>query len=239
MIYERARFHQWCQRKGERVEAFVRGLYELSEHWNCGELKDEYIRDADATVISEKSYESLSKTNVILNSPDGKLECMGQMRTKVCLNQNTYMMNAYVVRGAHVGNLLGCSAAIQIVLIKRIDEIRENVFGSLGLMDLTEPVKIMLKSTAEPYSAHVARRVPSMLTNVKQELDRMERLGVIEEVFEPTPWCAPMVPVTKRNGEIRICVDLKRLNEAVIREKYVLPTLDEITSKLAGVTSLL
>ncbi len=38
--------------------------------------------------------------------------------------------------------------------------------------------------------------------------------------------------------EIRICVDLKRLNEAVIREKYVLPTLDEITSKLAGVTSL-
>ncbi len=67
----------------------------------------------------------------------------------------------------------------------------------------------------------------------------MERLGMIEEVFEPTPWCAPMVPVTKRNGEIRICIDLKRLNEAVIREKYVLPTLDEITSKLAGVTSLL
>ncbi len=82
---------------------------------------------ADATVISEKSYKSLknkipvSKTNVILNIPGSKLECMGQMRTKVCLNKNTYMMNAYVVRGAHVGNLQGRSAAIQMGLIKRID----------------------------------------------------------------------------------------------------------------------
>lgn len=68
-----------------------------------------------------------------------------------------YLMNAYVVRGAHVGNLLGRSTAIQMGLIKRIDEIRESVFGSLGLM-ACEPVKIMLKSSAEPYSVHVARR---------------------------------------------------------------------------------
>ncbi|XP_016139457.1 uncharacterized protein K02A2.6-like [Sinocyclocheilus grahami] len=64
----------------------------------------------------------------------------------------------------------------------------------------------------------------------------MEQLGVIEEVSEPTPWCAPMVPVAKKNGDIRICVDLKQLNEVVIREKYVLPTLDDVTSKLAGAT---
>ena len=201
---------------------------------------------ADATVMSEESYESLknkmplNKTNVILNSPGGKLECRGQLKTKVSVNGRPYVIDAYVVRGAHVGNLLGRSTAIQMGLIKRIEEVSESVFGSLGLMTC-KPVKIMLKSTAEPCRIHVARRVPiPMLSKVKQELDRMEQLGVIEEVRSPLPngtcWCAPMVPVAKKNGDIRICVDLKRLNEAVIREKYVLPTLEDIISKLSGAT---
>ena len=54
---------------------------------------------------------------------------------------------------------------------------------------------------------------------------------------QPTDWCAPMVPVLKKStGKARICVDLKRLNEAVKREQYILPTTDEITAKLSGAT---
>ncbi len=44
--YEHMRFHQRCQQEGETVEAFVRGLYELSGHCDFGKLKDEYIRDS-------------------------------------------------------------------------------------------------------------------------------------------------------------------------------------------------
>jgi hypothetical protein len=51
---------------------------------------------------------------------------------------------------------------------------------------------------------------------------RMKDEGIIEEVTE---WCAPIVPVPKKNGQVRICVDLKKLNEAVKRERYVLPSL--------------
>lgn len=67
---------------------------------------------ADATVLSEKSYRCLkgkiplSKTNIILKSPGGTLNCMGQLRAKVNLKNKTYEMNAYVVRGPYVGNLL-------------------------------------------------------------------------------------------------------------------------------------
>lgn len=61
----------------------------------------------------------------------------------------------------------------------------------------------------------------------------MVRSGVIEEIKEPTDWCAPMVPVPKqKKDEVRICVNLKRLNLAVKREKYVLPTIDDILPKL-------
>lgn len=64
----------------------------------------------------------------------------------------------------------------------------------------------------------------------------MEENEVIEPVTDPTDWCAPMVPVPKQNGSVRICVDLKKLNEAVKRERYVLPTTEEITAQLSGAT---
>ena len=52
----------------------------------------------------------------------------------------------------------------------------------------------------------------------------MLEAGIIEEVTEPTDWCAPMVPVVKPNGKIRICVDLRKLNKAVKREStFFLP----------------
>ena len=38
----------------------------------------------------------------------------------------------------------------------------------------------------------------------------------------------------KKNGDVRICVDLRQLNRLVKREKYMLPTLEDVTSKLRG-----
>ena len=53
-------------------------------------------------------------------------------------------------------------------------------------------------------------------------------------ITEATDWCAGIVPVMKRNGEIRICTDFKRLNENIKRERYVIPTLDDTLHKLSG-----
>lgn len=55
VIYEHARFHQWCHWNGETVKAFVRGLYELSEHCDFGKIKDEYIRDRIMIGLKDKS----------------------------------------------------------------------------------------------------------------------------------------------------------------------------------------
>ncbi len=102
----------------------------------------------------------------------------------------------------------------------------------------TEPVKIQLKENAQPYAVHTAQCVPlPMLQKIKEELQRMERNGIIGRVTQPIDWCAQMVPVLKKStGKARICVDLKRLNEAVKREHYTLPAMDEITAKLSGAT---
>jgi len=52
-------------------------------------------------------------------------------------------------------------------------------------------------------------------------------MGVISKVDKPTPWCAGMVVVPKKSGAVRICVDLKPLNESVQREVHPLPKDDE------------
>jgi len=54
-----------------------------------------------------------------------------------------------------------------------------------------------------------------MMDAVKAELNNMVESGVIRYVTEPTDWCAAMVPVVKKTGAVRICVDLKQLNTAV------------------------
>ena len=62
----------------------------------------------------------------------------------------------------------------------------------------------------------------------------MEEAGIIERVTGPTEWCATMVPVQKRNGKLRICVDLRKLNSAVNRARFVLPTLEDVAPNLVS-----
>ena len=62
----------------------------------------------------------------------------------------------------------------------------------------------------------------------------MESMGVISKMDEPTLWRAGIVVAPKKGGAIRICVDLKPLNENVIREVHPLPKVDEILAQLSG-----
>ena len=105
--------------------------------------------------------------------------------------------------------------------IKRVnvDEIQD-VYGDIGTLQC-DPVKILLRNNASPYSVCTARQVPILLLpQVEAELRRMEDNGIIERVTEPTDSCAPMVPVISREKDkVRICVHLRRLNESVMREK--------------------
>ena len=96
--------------------------------------------------------------------------------------------------------------------------------------------KIELIDGAQPV-VHAARRVPAALRDdVKNELDRMENMGIIRKVSEPTEWVNSMVVVRKPNKSIRICLDPKDLNTCIKRVHYQLPKKEEILSEMAGAT---
>ena len=72
------------------------------------------------------------------------------------------------------------------------------------------------------------------MDKVKAELTRMEKLGVISRIDEPTEWCAGMVVVPKSSGQVRICIDFTKLNMSVKRENFPLPSVEESLAKLAN-----
>ena len=64
----------------------------------------------------------------------------------------------------------------------------------------------------------------------------IEKLRVITKANVSTEWCAGMVVVPKKSGKVIICVDLKALNDNILREVYPIPKVDEILAPLAGET---
>lgn len=77
------------------------------------------------------------------------------------------------------------------------------------------------------------RKLPFALQDdVKHELERLVKRGVLVPVDEPTPWVSQMAVVRKPNGSLRICIDPQPLNEALMREHYKLPVLDDVLPDL-------
>ena len=111
----------------------------------------------------------------------------------------------------------------------------EDVFEGIGHLK-SHPYKITIKENATPYAVSTPRRIPLPYhQKVKDEIARMQSLGVIDEVTQPTEWViSPMVVVPKQSGNIRIRVDYSHLNRSVKREHYQLPTAEELFAKLRG-----
>ena len=63
----------------------------------------------------------------------------------------------------------------------------------------------------------------------EKELGEMVWQGIIAKQTEPTPWVSSLTYPKKTNGKLRICLDPKDLNKAIIRENHKAPTLEEIT----------
>ena len=79
------------------------------------------------------------------------------------------------------------------------------------------------------------RRLPIALKDkVKHELDQMEQQGIIRKIEEPTTWVSSLTYVTKRDGSLRVCLDPRRLNEALIRPYHHAPTVEELGYKFSG-----
>ena len=84
---------------------------------------------------------------------------------------------------------------------------------------------------------HRRHKVPiEYKDEIEKELGEMVQQGIITKQTEPTPWVSSLTYPKKANGKLRICLDPKDLNKAIICENHKAPTLEEITHVLTGAT---
>lgn len=109
----------------------------------------------------------------------------------------------YAISELNINTLLSRDTAMEMRLVKRVEEVHKAFVEHRTLK--TEPVKIHLKEDAQPYAVHTARQVLlPLFQKVKEELKRMEEKDIIERVTEPTDWCAPMVPVRRKDRSLHL-----------------------------------
>ena len=137
--------------------------------------------------------------------------------------------------------IIGLRSCESLNLVKRVyvvnDEIEPDIlndypdtFGDIGC--LPGQYKIKVDPDVDPV-IEPPQRIPFALkSKVKAELDRMEKLNVIQKVSYPTDWVSNIVVVEKKQGSIRLCLDPKNLNWAIKREHFHLPTIEDIMARM-------
>ena len=111
-----------------------------------------------------------------------------------------------------------------------IDKYPEVFQGEMGRLE--GKLTLEIDSTVQPVRLPV-RRIPlAVKAELKKELDRLEKLNVIQREDKPTDWISSLVVVRKQNGKLRICIDPKPLNNALKRSHYLLPTLEDLLPEL-------
>jgi hypothetical protein len=113
----------------------------------------------------------------------------------------------------------------------------KSVFTGLGKLK-DKQIKFNIDEKILPSAEHV-RRIPfHVRENVEKEIKRLENLDVIEKVNGATPWVSNLVVAPKPNApnEIRLCVDMRKAKQALKRERYVVPSIDDIILELNGST---
>lgn len=162
---------------------------------------------------------SCIKLKLINKVDEIKLACINKTYSKISANSK----NKSLANQDSFKSVKSCKS----ILVHYSD-----VFQGLGL--LKNKCHLKLLSDVSP-TIDCPRKIPFALQNLlKEELDRMENMKVILKVEEPTEWVNSIVLVKKPNGKLRICLDPRNLNKAILRAHYFFPTIDEIKSKLSG-----
>ena len=208
---------------------------------------------ADVTVIPEPLYlqtgiGNLQKSSRQLFGPgQSKLSVKGVIKGNLKTgNGKESTQEIYVVENLKEP-LLGRPAIDALNLVQKVDLVNSddstriehevktmypNLFKGLGELEGEFSIKLTPGST--PCAITTPRRVAlPLMPKVKEELQRMEKLGVISKGDIPTDWCAGMVVVPKPDGRIRICVDLTKLSESVLRETYPLSKIDNLLAQIS------
>ncbi|GFV67477.1 uncharacterized protein K02A2.6 [Trichonephila clavipes] len=195
------------------------------------------------------SNKQIKPTNIVFKTYKGdSIIPLGYVTVRVKYKNQKVNLNLYIVK-ENLDTILGREWLYKIHLdwpaIKAfrakteqnlnnlLREYKDIFDDKLGEINNYE-AKLKLRYGVKPIFCRV-RTVPFALKGrVENEIDRLEKEGIIEKV-DSSEWATPVVPVVKSDGSIRLCADYSvTLNPNLIVPQHPLPRLDEIFGSLNG-----
>lgn len=104
----------------------------------------------------------------------------------------------------------------------------KGIVRDLGVM------KITLKLDAKPMKQIPYYLNPKYREKVRKELDKMLEVEIIEPVEESDWVSLIVVQEKKKKDEIRICIDLRKLNDVCVHDPFPTPFIDEVLESVGG-----
>lgn len=202
---------------------------------------------ADANIIPVSIWQQLKEADVqaydLSKQPDRvlkayassePLKARGMFCAEIVAGSNATNAKFLVVEGGKQC-LLGEETARELQVLKigfNIAAVNEapKEFPKIKGVLLEIPIDPTIQPVQQPY-----RRAPITLERlIADKLQFLLEQGIIEQVTHPSAWVSPLVPVLKDSGEVRLCVDMRQANRAVLREKHPLPVIEELLGSING-----
>ena len=231
----------------------------LSVVINGQQLPMELDTGASVSLITERVWRMMEPSSPVLQPSSIKLRtytgekigCIGEISVSVSYNLQQHSCQFLVVKGdgpcllgrdwlqrfkvpwQEVFYTTGCGATVNRMVEEVLDKSQSLFCDELGkasqrgaqLNVAADAKPIFLKAHPVPYA---------LRERTEQELQRLERLGVIVPV-ESAEWAAPVVPVVKADGSVRICGDFRlTVNKALTPNVYPLPRIEDLFAALKG-----
>lgn len=194
------------------------------DHWEM--LKNQNVNVENMLKASDKSFNSYG---------ENPLHVIGTFEAEIIIGPHATKAKFYVTKqkgkpllGLVTGKML---KVIKIGLDAYVNSIEKSqTLSTIKDVIIDLPIDEEVKPVAQPY-----RRVPVPVENaVSMKIDELLAQGVIEPVKGAPSWISPMVVVPKNNGQVRICIDMRRANKAIKRENHPLPVMEDFLPHLVG-----
>ena len=83
-----------------------------------------------------------------------------------------------------------------------------------------------------PFKEHYRCIPPHVYANIRAHIQEMLDVSAIHQLH--SVWASAVVLVQKKDGGLRVCIDLRKLNNQTVKDVYSLPQIDKTLDSLQG-----
>ena len=205
-------------------------------------------------VIDRETWETLKRKNIKCRSwksnrklysygSEEPLNTAGEFEAELCYKDRKCTVTFVVVEEKARPILSRQISEILAILKIEINSVSEEnllrefprIFNGVGKLKDFQ-AKLHIDESVEPTAQKLRPSPFGLREKIEEKLEELVNHDVIEQVQGPTPWVSPVVVVPKPTGDIRLCVDMRKANRAIVRERHPIPTVDDVLYQLNGST---